>query len=1146
MAAPSPLSTDKPALTTPCEDNTITTKPERGSSAQLEDWSSSNTLLEIRPPPLSCPKSAYAGHEPPDSEASERRVVDYFLPEDVDLDDDDDDIDLSDLMVLDDFVVYRDHSDNPRDPTYLSFVALTDVAIKQGGSTFFFDGVVRGTDREHRPKTFYIKRISFALVTISGYEDVERHTVGDDLWIQSTHCRARGDIWYRLGTPAPEYAQYNKLFSWVADLSKHLIDYFYMHPDTGLHLTDFETRFADWLLDHHGKDPTFMEWYSEYDKRDFRHALVAHSVFLHKHASDLDRSYLEHPVWGQIGLSLGKPAIKEHPATTRDTVVTPYVYQCFKNMPWSSHLKVVNFNNKALHAQRLNQMKFEGGRPKKPAVQSRPGGSVSVPGKSLRILPGDVIATPKDQGSAWKGGEEHWYALVQDIDVSGSKRQARLYVIWLYHSTDTVCADLTYPHSNELFLSDHCNCAEGHFDIGQVAKKVPVTFSTRKPANNTGFFARQTYHSVDETFTTLRKKDFLCECRQTPSTPSYEPGDTVLVEAPASGELRLEPAEVVTASTEDDNIELRELLRRNRDFGETSASPNELVYTDRFRTVKTEQIHRMCHVRFYTEEDKQCGRIPTPYDRDGNGDAFYILTRESFYGCVEPFKPPTQFKLGFDPQQSQKKLRGLNIFSGGGNFDRGLEEGSAIQSEWAVEWCQDQMLTYRANHSEPDKLKLFCGSVNDYLMKAANGSSDRLIAGIGEVEFLSAGSPCQGYSPVNFQKQSEGSMRNSSMVASVAAFIDLYRPKYAILENVTSMASKQVEPSPFSQLLCSFVGMGYQLRILNLDAWSFGAPQSRSRLFVVIAAPGLELPQHPALTHSHTKTAKRRSLGEAPNGLPFGERHFDVPVFDYVSAADGTKNLASIGQGKVMMISDPDHRPARIESTYNQNIINSVPKAPRTNGLQDALKLGWISASHADSTARLLEKQTVCRSWSRVHPRQLIGTVTTAASPSCRFTGRWLHWFEDRVISVKEARRAQGFPDSEVIVGKPSQQWKIIGNSVARQVALALGVSVRDACLNNARTREKVRNQVAGYSHASCDFDFVSQPETAGSPSSTIVTGPSDDKSQHGEPETSNTSVSPDPISSVNAVVSRKRGVHVLDEVVVPTANPRKQLKSCG
>jgi hypothetical protein len=58
-----------------------------------------------------------------------------------------------------------------------------------------------------------------------------------------------------------------------------------------------------------------------------------------------------------------------------------------------------------------------------------------------------------------------------------------------------------------------------------------------------------------------------------------------------------------------------------------------------------------------------------------------------------------------------------------------------------------------------------------------------------------------------------------------------------------------------------------------------------------------------------------------------------------------------------------------------------------------------------------------------------------------------------------EARRAQGFPDEEVIIGRPADQWKIIGNSVARQVALALGMQIRVALLaNSSRLINRTRN----------------------------------------------------------------------------------------
>lgn len=56
-----------------------------------------------------------------------------------------------------------------------------------------------------------------------------------------------------------------------------------------------------------------------------------------------------------------------------------------------------------------------------------------------------------------------------------------------------------------------------------------------------------------------------------------------------------------------------------------------------------------------------------------------------------------------------------------------------------------------------------------------------------------------------------------------------------------------------------------------------------------------------------------------------------------------------------------------------------------------------------------------------------------------------------------EARRAQGFPDEEVLIGGPAQAFKIVGNSVARAVSLAWGLSVREAWLNSDQSDETPR-----------------------------------------------------------------------------------------
>ena len=104
---------------------------------------------------------------------------------------------------------------------------------------------------------------------------------------------------------------------------------------------------------------------------------------------------------------------------------------------------------------------------------------------------------------------------------------------------------------------------------------------------------------------------------------------------------------------------------------------------------------------------------------------------------------------------------------------------------------------------------------------------------------IAAGIPCQGVSIANPNKDSDGSLINMSMVASVLSFVDFCRPKYALLENVKGMSSGGNTENMLALVVSTLLGMGYEVRTFALDAWSFGSPQIRSRIIISITAPGL-------------------------------------------------------------------------------------------------------------------------------------------------------------------------------------------------------------------------------------------------------------------------------------------------------------------
>lgn len=992
----------------------------------------------------------------------------------------------------------------------------------------------------------YVQNVAFKFLSIGNYCDTVQHGVGDQLWIQSTRLE-RSDVWYQLGNPAPEYRRYHTEFVWLANFAKHFTDFLHRHVD--VHIHDFREKFYIELEELHGTDEAFQTWLKEYGDTDFCRVVAAHPEFLYKESVDVERRNDGQPIWREVHPK-SLTAVREQKVVEQLTVVTPFVYGCFKHLPWGKFLNPVEPDPRAFKLRRRREQAFH--LTADSPVHMTPGqGEIvahnkvmrnSTPAKNLRsmkstsrvpetsemlheffdeldpdyeinerqerltaraeiakkkfigviitastrihrdqegnlllqrpdsIQVGDVVGIERDQDTVWKGNADLWFAYVQDVRTS-ARGQSSLKVIWLYAPSDTSCSTMHYPIHNELFFSDHCNCKDSTLPASDVVCKVTVDFFRGPGEGGAEFIVRQKYKIGDAAFVTLKKSDFRCvhysgngKSEMEEFKERYHVGDTVLIRKRiGQKEDGLEPVEIVEFRVEGSTqlLLVRRLPRRSRDFpNEKDARPNELVYTDEMFTIPAEKVERRCDIRFYTEDDKAKRRIPAPYNRDGTTDAYYITCRQvdgSLSPRLEPLLEPFPNTLiqGFDPSAPsiRRRLNGMDLYCGGGNFGRGLEEGGAVHNKWAVDYDRDAIHTYHANLKYPQDTALYFGSVNDLLAQAMKGRYTKYVPEPGEVDFISAGSPCQGFSNANQKKSNEKSLRNSSLVASVAAFVDFYRPKYALLENVVAMAAKGKEKQDqnvFSQLLCSLVGMGYQVQQFNLDAWSFGSPQSRSRLFVSIAAPGLRLPPPPSLSHSHPPGTRDRGLGVAANGVAFGLRRFEPTPFDYITAAEGTKDLPYVGDARTnTCIPYPDHRNSRFESYLKRVQISQIPVSPRGQTFMLAYQRGRLGKPQVD-VFRWDNRHKVSKlskSWQRVNPNGLLPTITTSAQPSCSFTGTILHWDQHRLLTIMEARRAQSFPDQDVLIGHPRVQWKIVGNSVARTVSLALGISLRHAWL---------------------------------------------------------------------------------------------------
>lgn len=997
---------------------------------------------------IAYPRSAYEGYISPHAESAEADALLDLEAAFKHVHATDEEQPEYTIFDLDDFNIYLPHSSLRHKG---ELVTLDRLQNKMGCSEFLFSGVLSCGGAER-----YVVGVAFMTLTLEGYADADAFRMSGRLCIQSKEGEKR-NVWYRLGRPSREYKRFYDPFVWLATFAKQFVDYLLETPQ--VNLNNFRRRFRAWLNTRYVDSKYYASWLDECrNMNDFRTTVSANVGFLLKEAHSIDHKLRRHPIWKEIW-PWDLTAVPHQPERESLTVVTPFVYDCFRRMYFRDHLQMRIVTDQAVltrtaarkHALRLSPFNALGY-----SKASMPWMTPPV----LEVKPGDVVTVTVDAEGAWKGSSGIAHAYVQRV-----RRllvRTVLDIIWLYEPSDTTLTKAYYPFPNELFMSDNCECGSAAIDLECVIGKIDISWTPHHPELVTGPFVRQTYRTNPKDnmydFVTLRQSHFACECTERISDfedcrRKYQIGDTVLVRQ-RSKELCediLEPAQVIDFDLDRDRVVLRRFGRKTR--FDIEAKPNELVLTEEIYEKAPGKVIRRCYVRVFQSSTVDTG-LPAPYNRNGAGDYYFVRDQAG----SEALGPDTHSDDGLPPLEQGPdlagvrcvdKLIGMGLFCGGGKFDRGMAEGGAVHFKYAVDYAKTAIHTYSANVDEDDDVKLFFGSVDDYLARAMQGQQHELVAQPGHVDFICGGSPCPGFSDLQQDKGSFESLRNASKVASFLSFVDFYAPGYCMLENVLSM-TKDIGPSKtdnvFAQILAALVGLGYQVQQVLMDAGALGSAENRARVIIVASAPGLEPFLRPPITHAYP-CFRWKALGKTSNGLSFGERQDLVTPFQNVSASAATSDLPDVGDSQPQLCpAFPDHRTPSEECENNRTRIASIPKRPRGMGLAQTARQGLLKGEPLEFF-RTIERNCPrgARTYSRIVPNEQFPTITTASRPRCYQTGRTLHWDQDRLMTVMEYRRAQGYLDHEVILGTLGEQVRIIGNGVNRYVGLALGLMLRES-----------------------------------------------------------------------------------------------------
>jgi DNA (cytosine-5)-methyltransferase 1 len=388
----------------------------------------------------------------------------------------------------------------------------------------------------------------------------------------------------------------------------------------------------------------------------------------------------------------------------------------------------------------------------------------------------------------------------------------------------------------------------------------------------------------------------------------------------------------------------------------------------------------------------------------------------------------------------------FDLFAGCGGLSLGLRQ-AGLDVRWANEIDSNAAATFRSAHPE---CRVFDEDIVDLRKRLLDGPPD--LPKPGEVDVVSGGPPCQGFSGYNrFRRSSDP---RNSLIEIFLDIVAYLRPRYVLMENVPGMLSLDHGRVP-SLLLSALESLepGYDAHLGILQAGYHGLPQNRWRVFILASATGSTLPAFPLPQYSFPRTTIFGATAFRANvvRLPNSDANTFWPPRPTVTVHDAISDLPEIlnggGEDESSYTAPPescyqtemrrcatklyDHRCARLDELMYARCV-AVPKRAGAGWLDlpEHLKPKNL-ARHGDSRYN--------NRFGRLHWGGSFNTILTRAFP---YWGAVFHPEQDRVISVRESARAQGIPDSVRLMGPLSSRYRQIGNAVPPPLACALGKEI--------------------------------------------------------------------------------------------------------
>ena len=378
-------------------------------------------------------------------------------------------------------------------------------------------------------------------------------------------------------------------------------------------------------------------------------------------------------------------------------------------------------------------------------------------------------------------------------------------------------------------------------------------------------------------------------------------------------------------------------------------------------------------------------------------------------------------------------MKFLDLFAGIGGFRIGME--SACHE--CIGFCEIDKFaraSYKAIHDTKGEIELH----------DITTVSDDTIRGIGHVDVICGGFPCQAFSIAGARRGFEDT--RGTLFFEIARFASILKPRYLFLENVKGLLNHD-RGNTFEVILSALDELGYDVEWQVLNSKDFGVPQNRERVFIIghlrggsgrkvfpLSGDGAAITcEQPKIN----KVGNIRKKGKSQSGDVVSIDSLAPTLCSTTTQKDPLKVLIE-NEIKQFGVLQPNYNQSGV--VYEIDGISPTSRAYQGGNLEpkirvkEATKQGYQEAEIGDSV-NLSHPNSKTRR-GRVG-KQIANTLLTGESQGVVEPD-----FRIRKLTPKECWRLQGFPDwafdKAQEVNSNSQLYKQAGNSVTVNVISAI------------------------------------------------------------------------------------------------------------